>query len=246
MNKFCFLFLLVSFAMPRIFADPIPEGEAPPRVHIGVVESDEEENPPEYSAEEQAAIQLALQGGGITAAAGNMIRSGMTITVNVMVQGRSEIRTDVQRINESGRIALPLVENVAVANQSMEQIETQLTELYSQFFRNPHVIVEYVGSTTDPYMSPWGYVTLIGRVGSEGPIAIPPTRNMTLSGAVKSAGGLASSANATSISVFRPNLEENRVRRISVDLRSVGRRGNHEEDILLKAGDVVFVPERIF
>ncbi|MCC5847616.1 MAG: polysaccharide biosynthesis/export family protein [Verrucomicrobia bacterium] len=246
MNKIHFFGLIVSLSLTQLFADPIPEGEAPARVRIGIAETEMDEDEANLTAEEQAAIQLALQGGGITAAAGNMIRSGMTITVNVLVQGRSEIRTDVQRINESGRIALPLIENVVVANQSMEQIEAQLTELYSQYFRNPHVIVEYVGSTTDPYMSPWGYVTMIGRVGSEGPIAIPPTRNMTLSGAIKSAGGLGSSANATSISVFRPNLEENRVRRISVDLRSVGRRGNHEEDILLKAGDVVFVPERIF
>ncbi len=198
------------------------------------------------SAEERAALQLALEGDGVRGRAGNMILPGMQVVVNVLVQGKEEIRTNPQRINESGRIALPLILNVPVANMSLEEIENRLADLYSEYFREPHVIVEFIGSTDDPYLSPWGFVTLMGNVSRPGPVAVPPTQNMTVSGAIKAAGGESSSANTTSITVFRPNLETSSVERYSVNLRNVGRRGNHEDDIVVKAGDVIFIPERIF
>jgi hypothetical protein len=206
-------------------------------------------NPSETSAlppEERAALQLALEGDGVRGRAGNLILPGMPIVVNVLVQGKEEIRTNPQRINESGRIALQLIGNVPVANMSLEDIENHLAELYREYFRDPHVIVEFVGSTEDPFMSPWGFVTLMGNVGRPGPVAVPPTQNMTVSGAIRSAGGESPSANISAVTVFRPNLENNTVDRYVVNLRNVGRRGNHEDDILVKAGDVIFIPERIF
>ena len=243
---------LMSFAWAQEVPQEMPREQptrvrlAPPATRAVTEEVLEPDALQAASEEEQAAIALALRGDGARAAGGNIIRPGMPITVAVYVQGRAEISTEAQRINESGRIALPLIQNVTVANQSLEGIEAQLTELYNDYFREPHVIVEFVGNTNDPYQSPWGFVTMIGRVGQEGPVAIPPTRNMTLSGAIKFAGGTAPSANTTSIVVYRPDIENDRVRRINVNLSNVGRRGNHEDDILLKAGDVVFIPERIF
>jgi len=229
---------------PAPAAAPVPQGETtavPPRIRIRQDASADTRSP-----DENAAAQIALQGAGYVAPGRNVIRPGMQVRVVVLVQGREEISTAPQRINESGRIALPHILNVPVANLSLEEIEAHLSELYSEFFRAPHVIVEYVGSTEDPYLSPWGYVTLMGNVARSGPVAVPPTQTMTVSGAIKTAGGTSASANESSIIVFRPNLEEQTVDRIAVDLRNVGRRGNHENDVLVRAGDVIFVPERIF
>lgn len=230
---------------PAPGARPAPQAETaapPPRVRI------QSASVPGALAtpEETAAAQMALEGAGYVAPGRNVIRPGMQIRVVVMVQGREEISTTPQRINESGRIALPYILNVPVANLSLEEIEVRLAELYDEYFRSPHVIVEYVGSTEDPYQSPWGYVTLMGNVARSGPVAVPPTQTMTVSGAIKTAGGTSTSANESSIIVFRPNLEDQSVDRIPVDLRNLGRRGNHENDILVRAGDVIFVPERIF
>lgn len=239
-------------APAQTVAEDIPEASTPPgRVRIGSRRAREPaENAPtnqeqELSEEEDRLIRQALQE-SVRMEGGNMIRPGMQITVSVLIQGKPEIKTEPQRINEHGRIGLPLIENVLVANKSMEEIETYLTDLYREYFREPHVIVEFVGSTADPYMNPWGFVTLIGRVGSQGPVPIPPTRNMTLSGALKSAGGLATSARADAIMVYRPNFEDDTVERIRVDFQGVGRQGNHEDDITLRAGDVIFVRERIW
>lgn len=215
-----------------------PQNATPSRVRL---EADSA-----LSAEETAAAELALQGATRLGRGGTLIRSGMQLAVTVLVQGNEEIRTNPQRINDSGRIALPLIQNVAVANMSLEEIEERLTQLYSDYFRNPHIVVEFIGSTEDPHLSPWGHVTLMGNVSRAGPVAVPPTQTMTVSGAIQRAGGLSASANDRAILVFRPDVEAQTVERISVDLRNMGRQGNHEIDIVLRAGDVVFVPERIF
>lgn len=236
----------VQEAQEVVPAAPAPETPAPATGPTRVRIRPNTAQAAQMAPEESAAVRVALEGGGYVAPGRNVIRSGMPIFVRVLVQGREEISTEPQRVNESGRIALPLIQNVQVANLSLEEIEARLTEMYAEYFRSPHVIVQFVGATDDPYISPWGYVTLMGNVGRAGPVAIPPTLNMTVSGAIKYAGGTSSSANEASILVFRPNPEDQSVERIPVDLRNLGRRGNHENDIIVRAGDVIFVPERIF
>lgn len=239
-------FRLVAPASPPPAPARIAQGDPTPAPERIRLDEGAGEAASTLSEQERAALLLAMEGGGVRGPGGNLILPGMQIVVNVLVQGKEEIRTNPQRINESGRIALPLVLNVPVANMSLEQIENRLSALYSDYFRDPHVIVEFVGSTDNPFLSPWGFVTLMGNVSRPGPVAVPPTQNMTVSGAIQAAGGESSSANTTSITVFRPNLDANTVERYSVNLRNVGRRGNHEDDILVKAGDVIFIPERIF
>lgn len=242
-NRVGFRLVEPAPAVPALAREPETAPAVPQRIRLNGELSAAAAS---LSTEERAALQLALEGDGVRGRAGNLILPGMQVVVNVLVQGKEEVRTNPQRINESGRIALPLILNVPVANMSLEEIENRLAELYSEYFRDPHVIVEFVGSTDDPYLSPWGFVTLMGNVGRPGPVAVPPTQNMTVSGAIKAAGGESSSANTTAITVFRPNLETNSVERYSINLRNVGRRGNHEDDIIVKAGDVIFIPERIF
>jgi protein involved in polysaccharide export with SLBB domain len=86
----------------------------------------------------------------------------------------------------------------------------------------------------------------MGNVASPGPIAMPPTRILTVSGAVKLAGGSGASAKKGSIRIYRPLPEEDSVEMIKVDLDVLGRQGAHSEDVRLQAGDVIYIPERIF
>ena len=75
---------------------------------------------------------------------------------------------------------------------------------------------------------------------------MPPTQLLTISGAVKLAGGTAASANKGSIRIFRPHPEEDSVEVIWVDLEILAKKGKQAEDVSLRAGDVVYIPERIF
>lgn len=229
---------------------PPPAAAAPERIKIpldsayepAAAGGDEEE-----AEGELAALNLAAAGQGyVPAGSSGILRNGMQIRVTVMIQGQVELATEPQRINESGNIGLPLLKNFYVANQSLEDVEKNITASYKDYYRDPLVNVEYVGSTEDPSSSPWGYVTLMGNVGSPGPLAVPPTGNLTVSGALKKAGGASASAKKGSISIYRPLPEENSVERIRVDLDDLAKKGRHREDIQLRPGDVVYVPERVF
>ncbi len=194
-----------------------------------------------------AALTLASNARGyVPEEMGSIMKQGMEMALTVRVNGEVEITTEAQRINASGEISAPLVGSVTVANFSLEQIEQRMTSAYQEYFRDPVVNVVFAGDESNPHSSPWGYVTVIGSVESSGPLAMPSTRILSITGAIKLAEGFTDVANKDGIRIFRPIPEENSVERIKVNIDMLGKRGNQAEDILLRPGDVVFVPERIF
>jgi protein involved in polysaccharide export with SLBB domain len=251
-------YILITLAgLPAAFAQsameiPPPSDTPPPRFRIpisnGVAQIPSSDSTDENTADEQAALQLAAQAKGwVPPGSSGVLRKGMQLRVTVMIQGQTVHASEPQRINESGMIGLPLLENnILIADKSIDTIEQQLTLAYKDYYRNPLVNVEFVGSVEDPSSTPWGYVTLMGNVGSPGPIAMPPTGNLTVSGALKKSGGLAASAKEASIRIFRPIPSEQTVEVIKADLVDLGKKGEQQEDVLLQAGDVVWVPERVF
>lgn len=229
---------------------PPPSEVQPARIQIPIEEARDRianQDTGEATDEEIAALSIAAAARGwIPENSSGRLRNGMMVRVTVMVQGVIEHATEAQRINHSGKIGLPLLQNVDVSGKDLEEIEEMLTEAYSQYYKDPLVNIEFVGDPADPSQSPWGYVTLMGNVGSPGPLAMPPTQLLTISGAVKLAGGTAASANKGSIRIFRPHPEEDSVEVIRVDLEVLAKKGRQAEDVSLRAGDVVYIPERIF
>ena len=63
--------------------------------------------------------------------------------------------------------------------------------------------------------------------------------------AIQLAGGLSSSAKLTGIRITRKN-GSGKGQQLNVDLKAVGASGDVEGDVGLRAGDVVYVPERVF
>jgi len=228
---------------------PPGEGRAE-RVRIPIAEAKEaieKGDVKEATNEEVIAFSIAAQAKGwIPEGSSGILRPGMMVKVTVMIQGVVEFPPEQQRINQSGKIGLPLIQSIAVADMDIEEVENRITEEFKVYYQDPLVNVEYVGETDDPSLSPWGYVTLMGNVNSPGPLAMPPTQSLTVSGAVKLAEGTAASAKKGSIRIFRPHPEDDSVEMIKVDLDVLGKRGRHAEDVSLRPGDVIFIPERIF
>jgi polysaccharide export outer membrane protein len=173
------------------------------------------------------------------------LRPGLVINVNVLVSGKNEITATAKRISDKGTIAMPLLGTVQVSDQSLENFSAQLTSAYKEFFVNPQVIVEFVRDDNKEGLSPWGNVTVLGRVKKPGRISLPATRDLTLSGAIQQAGGYDTSAKENAIRVTRKRPDGN-VKTWEINLRSVGAEGLIENDILLEPDDVVFIPELIF
>jgi polysaccharide export outer membrane protein len=172
-----------------------------------------------------------------------VLRPGLTVSIRVSVAGRDEVSQTRLRISERGTLTLPLVGEVPVSGMTLVACTERLTTLYEEYLVDPQVAVQF--EWTEGAISPWGTVTVLGRVTSPGKVPIPATRDLTVSAAIQQAGGFAPSARDNAITVSRANPDGTTLR-IEVDLRALGRRGNLEEDIVLQSGDVVFVPEQIF
>jgi protein involved in polysaccharide export with SLBB domain len=174
------------------------------------------------------------------------LRPGLMINVLVTVAGEREFEDLDKRINNEGNVALTLLGNVHVSGMTLSELSKDLEEKYQTYIRQPHVEVTFSYDEEEEgrgTTSPWGSVTVMGRVKKSGRVNIPPTQDLTLSRAVQEAGGFDTSAKVKGIRVTRKR-DDGSVEKLRVDLQAVAVKG--EEDLKLKDGDVIYVPERLF
>lgn len=173
------------------------------------------------------------------------LRAGLVVNVTVWVGGRKEIEETGKRISDNGTLTLPLLGTLKADDAPLEVLAQHLSAAYKEYFVNPQVIVEFVRDENREGLSPWGYVTVLGRVKKPGRVSIPATRDLTLSGAIQQAGGFDTSAKDTAIRVTRA-AAGGQLHTRELNLRAVGAEGHVSQDIVLQADDVVFVPELVF
>lgn len=173
------------------------------------------------------------------------LRSGLVLNIVVLVAGEKEIDEPAKRISENGTIILPLLGEIKIADWNLDDLRDKLTKRYQAYYIRPQVMVDFARDTKLEGISPWGFVTVLGRVKEPGRIVIPATRDLTVSGAIQQAGGFATSAKDNAILVTRV-LPGGKTESRTINLKAVGTGGRLDDDIVLEADDVVFVPEAIF
>lgn len=172
------------------------------------------------------------------------IRAGIRVNVTVEVEQTVQTRAENVRVSPEGTIGLPLVGDVQVEGLTLREAESALVDKYAEYYVQPMVRVDFVAERGDD-TSPWGYVTVLGQVRNPGRVNLPPARDITVTRAIQLAGGLGPSARQRSVRISRWHTNGER-QDFRVNLRKVGSRGARHEDVLLKAGDVVFIPETFF
>ena len=173
------------------------------------------------------------------------LRPGLVINVGVLIAGKKEFDAAGTRISDMGTIVMPLLGVIVVDGLTLDELGLKLTSSYKEYFIKPQVIVEFVRDDNKEGLSPWGSVTVLGRVKKPGRVSLPATRDLTLSTAIQQAGGYDTSAKENAIRITRKR-PGGGIRTWQVDLRSVGAEGLIENDVLLEPDDVVFIPELIF
>ena len=173
------------------------------------------------------------------------LKPGLMVSMTVLVAGKKEIDEPAKRVSEGGTIVLPLLGELDIADKSLEELQDKLTQAYRQFFVDPQVILEFARDVGTDGGSPWGFVTVLGRVKTPGRVPVPATRDMTVSGAIQKAGGFSTSAKENAILVTR-SLPNGQTESRTVNLKAVGTAGRIEDDIVVEADDVVYVPEALF
>lgn len=146
------------------------------------------------------------------------------------------------KVAENGTIAFPLIGETEVKGLSTYEIEQKFEKHLKdgEFLINPSVSVKLDMRTMEQNSDKEIYV--MGAVKRSGPIIVLG-KYITSLEAVAMAGGFTRLAAQHRTIVTR--IEDGKETTMIVDLKKV-RKGNKSLDILLKTGDVVNVPERIF
>jgi protein involved in polysaccharide export with SLBB domain len=125
------------------------------------------------------------------------LRPGLVISLVVLVAGEKEIDAPAKRVSENGTVVLPLLGEMTVADQSLEELQEKLTKRYKSYYVRPQVMVDFARDIDREGISPWGFVTVLGRVKEPGRVAIPATRDLTVSGAIQQAAASSRQAPGT-------------------------------------------------
>ena len=147
-------------------------------------------------------------------------------------------------VDQKGEVTIPLLlqEPVACDGLSLEAFKQKLVKAYSASYRQPQISVTFAPFDPQSGVSPWGTVTVLGQVMAPGPVNIPPTMELTVTKALTLVHGLKPFANRSKIQVSRCN-QDGQIEQTIVDLDEIGKGGRADKDMILKAGDVVWVPE---
>ncbi|MGF1496346.1 MAG: SLBB domain-containing protein [Elainellaceae cyanobacterium] len=146
-----------------------------------------------------------------------------------------------------GTVNLPLIGTVYAEGKTLAELAAEVEILYGRYIKVPAV-------TFDLQRPRSLQVAIAGEVRRPGsyPLTIDPQPREgassptvpTVTRAIQTAGGITESANIRSIQVYRPNPQNpNEGERIEVDLWQLVQAGDLSQDLPLRDGDSIVVPE---
>jgi polysaccharide biosynthesis/export protein len=137
------------------------------------------------------------------------------------------------RISSDGYISLPLIGKVKAVGRSVTGLQYLLEQKYSKYLKRPHVTI---------FIEEYSTITISGQVNKPG--SYPVTRNLTVLEAISLAGGFTDIASRNNVRVLRnENGKENIIKIRVADISKGDEDGNN---IQLRPGDIIIVPESFF
>ncbi len=161
---------------------------------------------------------------------------GDTIKINVWKNPDLSVTVPVR---PDGKISAPLVGELLVAGFTPEEVSNFIEVRLRKYLRTPNVVVIMTDLGSTQYLS---RVRVTGAV--ENNVSLNHQQGMTLLDAILAAGGPNEFAKSADTKVFRRIDGETVL--IPINLESLLKGGNLNENIILKPGDTITVPERIF
>jgi len=136
-------------------------------------------------------------------------------------------------VRPDGMIALPLIRDVKAAGLTPNDLADRIQDALREFITDPSVtvVVRQMNSRK---------VFITGEVARPG--AYPLASPMTVMQLIAIAGGLNEFAEANSITIMR--IEAGKTRSIPFAYKDVAKGKKPEQNIMLKPGDTVVVPEK--
>ena len=169
-------------------------------------------------------------------AAGSDYIVGPGDVLQVFVWRNPELSVTVP-VRPDGKISTPLVENMVAVGKTAPQLARDLEGVLGEYVRSPKVNI--IVTTA---MSAFSLVKVVGQVAH--PQALPYREGMTVLDAVLEVGGLGQFAAGNRSRIVR--VVGGRETVIHVKLADLVNSGDVHENVPLKPGDVLVVPQSIF
>jgi polysaccharide export outer membrane protein len=142
-----------------------------------------------------------------------------------------EVNNHEEQIRPDGKITLPLVGSVFIAGKTCDQISNELQERYRDFYRDADISLR-----VSAFRSKRIYV--FGEVGVPGPYEYTGANTVLGTMAQAQPSRLADTGR---IDVLRPSRDGALVRRMTIDLDDMIKRGDTTHDAVLEEGDIIYV-----
>jgi polysaccharide export outer membrane protein len=157
-------------------------------------------------------------------------------TLQVFVWRNPELTVTVP-VRPDGKISTPLVEDMVAVGKTAPQLARDMEGVLGEYVRSPKVNIIVTTAA-----SAFSLVKVVGQVAH--PQALPYREGMTVLDAVLEVGGLGQFASGNRARIVRTVNGRETV--IHVKLADLMNSGDTHENIPLKAGDVLVVPQSIF
>lgn len=157
-----------------------------------------------------------------------LIEPGDVLEISVW---REEDLTKPVIVRPDGGLSFPLVGNVQASGKSIEQLQNEVAEKLKKYIPDPSVTVAVQQLSGNK-------VYVIGKVNRPG--EFPVTRNVDVVQALSMAGGMTPYAASNKIRILRRNGGKQTA--IPFAYGDIEKGESLEQNIILKAGDVVVVP----
>lgn len=172
---------------------------------------------------------------------GPKVRPGVALLISVTAAGLSGREAKQYFVDADGYITMELVGQIKCDGLTLVGLQQKIAVAYKEYFLDPHVTATFIYQPGGGMVSPWGTVTVLGEVQRPGPVDVPATMDLRVTRALQLAGGATPLADKAGIRVTHCDKDGKRTKTI-VDLVEIGKEGRPDKDVLLQAGDVVWVP----
>ena len=170
-----------------------------------------------------------------------MVRPGVALAISVTATGSSGTAAKQYFVDAEGYITMELVGRIKCDGLTLVGLQEKIAAAYKEYLLEPHVTATFIYQAGQNMVSPWGTVTVLGEVGKPGPVDVPSTLDLRVTRALQLAGGVNPIADKRRVQVTRCDKDGKRTK-TKIDLLEIGEEGRPDKDMLLRAGDVVWVP----
>ncbi|HZL42253.1 MAG TPA: polysaccharide biosynthesis/export family protein [Verrucomicrobiae bacterium] len=221
------------------------------------------ENPASRSATNSLPAGLATNGGPQLNAAGSITQGGTNsasrISTNSMDASDDQYRLAIGdrisfrieedendpmplTVRDSGDLEVPYIGHYPAVGKTCKELAQALkVELEKTYYYQATVII-----SVDLMTKSRGKVYLVGPVRMPGPEDIPSDEVLTLSKAILRAGGFTDFADQHHVKITRQGgTGEIDKETLVVDVGQIFDKGKTENDVPLKPGDLIYIPERM-